>query len=183
MIQSSQSSPVHLRYDLPYSSHHSSPLSRPHQSRLPHKMSFFFQPRAVSNKENSNTPSFPPHIASSPIPNPTETSKPRVSGIGRAPKRNHSTHSTKPYASSRITSVQRAKLAVAKMGKVRHRPTPLNSLPKIDEGDVVGRKGRRIRQPDKVVHIPLQLPKPIIPPVGEVEGVVSILAKGQGDSG
>ena len=138
------------------------------------------QPRLLSNKENAT---ISPDLAAA---TSTDTplsylAKPRVSGIGRAPpKRNHPHQSHSPYPRARTTSVQRAKLRSAKIHKIKHnlKPNPVSEKPSDDMLSLATQK-RRHRQPDRTVRIPLQLPKPAIPPVGvldgKLDGVVSDL--------
>ena len=126
--------------------------------RLSHPMPLVS--RVIANKENSILPSSLATTAG------TSRSKLRISGIGRAPKRNTTTHSTKPYARIRTTSVQRAKLR-ATSAKLKYRPARLD----LAAGAATEvRRMRRHRQPDRTVHIPLQLPKPVILPVGPLGG-------------
>lgn len=111
--------------------------------------------RIISDKENADT------VSPLPFDSPTGTSKPRVSGFGRAPKRS-TAHSLKPYARGRTTSIQRAKVHATR----KHVPAMLK-LGKVDE-EISGKR-RRLRQPDRVLYIPLQLPKPAIPLVGYID--------------
>jgi hypothetical protein len=108
--------------------------------------------RLLSNKENSTYPLSPSRgISSSPA------SKPRISGIGRAPhKRSHGVK--KPYA--RVPSIQRAKAAAAGIKKATKAKPVLAPIivPKAAEAT-------RPVQPVRTAKIPLRLPRPIIPPV------------------
>lgn len=127
--------------------------------------------RYRSNKEN-NSPQSPLATTSftrTRIAESNTPSKPRISGFGRAPKSAKNHHSTKPY--DRITSIQRAKLRAIKIHKHRQRPSPLH-LGKA-AGDARGQIRGRHRQPDRRIHIPLQLPKPMIPPVDVVTSMVA----------
>ncbi len=166
-MQSITPNPARSRPHTVHPKNLSPPTKLLHSNRPTDSMSIS-QTRFLSDKENSTTPS---SQSSSP-------SKLRISGIGRAPKRN-SPHSMKPYSRARTTSVQRAKLHAAKQSKIKHKPTPLN-LPALKSGiSTMPAVRRRHRQPDRILHIPLQLPKPAIPPVvldGPLVGVVSLFS-------
>jgi hypothetical protein len=108
-------------------------------------------PRLLSNKENSTFPLSPSQGFTS-----SSASKPRISGIGRAPHKR--SHGVKPYA--RVPSVQRAKAAAAGVKK------PTKTKPVL--APIIVPKAAatpRVVQPAKIAKIPLRLPRPVIPPV------------------
>ena len=127
------------------------------------------QPRLSSNKEN-------PTYASDFYSSDTNSSKPRISGIGRAPKRQNSLHCTKPYVRTRTTSIQRAKIRATRISKIKHRPPPLKAITSSKVVDGALKSQKRLRQPDRILQLPLRLPKPAIPSVdlvgSEIDSVV-----------
>jgi hypothetical protein len=112
--------------------------------------------RLLSNKENSTFPLTLDAMSS------TSASKPRVTGIGRAPYKR--SHGSKPYA--RVPSIQRAKANAvgakkattfkSSGGMIKQKPAPI----------LVRKSQTRTEiQPARMARIPMRLPRPVIPPV------------------
>lgn len=134
-------------------------------------------PRTFSNKENSHSHSFST-LPSFPIPTsnsirpPNFSIKPRIRGIGSAPKR---THGSKPYA--RLPSINRAKKRATVNEKiVNKRPQPLQllhstlkSTQSISSPSTSSVKNVP-RQTIKMAKVPMRLPRPSIPPVSAIPG-------------
>ncbi|KAI9638484.1 uncharacterized protein MKK02DRAFT_42878 [Dioszegia hungarica] len=129
--------------------------------------------RNFSNKENS-TFTTSPLFTSTPSAGPS-THKPRVGGVGKAPKRSRDGHSTKPYQRNASTARAKARATSPVKGgtegkgapKQKGRPAPIiTSVPMM-----------RVIQPPRpvirVANIPVRLPRPRVPPVMSLPGEMS----------